>query len=238
MAAGTLVIGASQAGLQLAVSLREAGDTDPITLVGAEPHAPYQRPPLSKAYLHGNAELEQLWLRTPEFLAGQGITLVTGERVETVDLYAGGPPGTARTAGGRVLDFDRLALTVGARPRRLTVPGANLDGVRYLRTADEATALRELQSDAEAVVVIGGGFIGLEAAAVARTQGKSVTVVEAADRLIGRAVAPVVSDFYRDAHVRRGVDVAWALRWFRSAASTTGCARFSCPMAAGSQRTW
>ena len=207
MPAGTLVIGASQAGLQLAVSLREAGDTEPITLVGAEPHAPYQRPPLSKAYLHGNAELEQLWLRTPEFLAGQGITLVTGERVETVDLYSDGPPGTARTASGRVLDFDRLALTVGARPRRLTVPGASLDGVRYLRTADEATALRELQSDAESVVVIGGGFIGLEAAAVARTQGKSVTVVEAADRLIGRAVAPVVSDFYRAAHVRRGVDI-------------------------------
>jgi 3-phenylpropionate/trans-cinnamate dioxygenase ferredoxin reductase component len=207
MPAGTLVIGASQAGLQLAVSLRDAGDTEPITLVGAEPHAPYQRPPLSKAYLHGSAELEQLSLRTPEFLAGKGITLVTGERVETVDLYAGGPPGTARTASGRVLDFDRLALTVGARPRRLTVPGANLDGVTCLRTADEATALRELQSDAESVVVIGGGFIGLEAAAVARAQGKSVTVVEAADRLIGRAVAPVVSDFYRDAHVRRGVDV-------------------------------
>jgi 3-phenylpropionate/trans-cinnamate dioxygenase ferredoxin reductase subunit len=207
MPAGTLVIGASQAGLQLAVSLREAGHTEPITLVGAEPHAPYQRPPLSKAYLHGLAELEQLWLRTPEFLAGQGITLVTGERVETVHLYSGGPPGTARTATGRVLDFDRLALTVGARPRRLTVPGANLDGVTYLRSADDATVLRELQSDAESVVVIGGGFIGLEAAAVARTQGKSVTVVEAADRLIGRAVAPVVSDFYRDAHLRRGVDI-------------------------------
>jgi 3-phenylpropionate/trans-cinnamate dioxygenase ferredoxin reductase subunit len=205
--AGTLVIGASQAGLQLAVSLREAGDTEPITLVGAEAHAPYQRPPLSKAYLHGNAELEQLWLRTPEFLAGKGITLVTGERVETVVLYSGGPPGTATTASGLVLEFDRLALTVGARPRRLTVPGAGLAGVTYLRSADDATALRELQSDAESVVVIGGGFIGLEAAAVARTQGKSVTVVEAADRLIGRAVAPVVSDFYRDAQVRRGVDV-------------------------------
>ena len=207
MPAGTLVIGASQAGLQLAVSLREAGDTEPITLVGAEAHAPYQRPPLSKAYLHGNAELEQLWLRTPEFLAGKGITLVTGERVETVVLYSGGTPGTATTASGLVLDFDRLALTVGARPRRLTVPGAGLAGVTYLRSADDATALRELQSDAESVVVIGGGFIGLEAAAVARTQGKSVTVVEAADRLIGRAVAPVVSDFYRDAQVRRGVDV-------------------------------
>jgi 3-phenylpropionate/trans-cinnamate dioxygenase ferredoxin reductase subunit len=207
MSAGTLIVGASQAGLQLAVSLRDAGDTEPITLVGAEPHAPYQRPPLSKAYLHGSTELEQLWLRAPEFLAGQDITLVTGERVETVDLYAGGPPGTARTATGRVLDFDRLALTVGARPRRLTVPGADLDGVTYLRSADDAAALRGLQSEAESVVVIGGGFIGLEAAAVARKQGKSVTVVEAADRLIGRAVAPVVSDFYRDAHVRRGVDI-------------------------------
>lgn len=207
MTAGTLVVGASQAGLQLAVSLRDAGDTGPITLVGAEPHAPYQRPPLSKAYLQGGAELEQLWLRTPEFLAGKGITLVTGEWIETVELHSGGPAGMASTASGRVLSFDRLALAVGARPRRLTVPGADLDGVTYLRTADDATALRELQSDAESVVVIGGGFIGLEAAAVARTQGKSVTVVEAADRLIGRAVAPVVSDFYRDAHARRGVDI-------------------------------
>jgi 3-phenylpropionate/trans-cinnamate dioxygenase ferredoxin reductase component len=207
MPAGTLVIGASQAGLQLAVSLRETGYAEPITLVGAEIHAPYQRPPLSKAYLHGNTELEQLWLRTPEFLAGQDITLVTGERVESVHLYSGGPAGTATTASGRVLDFDRLALAVGARPRRLTVPGAHLDGVTYLRTADDATVLRELQSDAESVVVVGGGFIGLEAAAAARAQGKSVTVVEAADRLIGRAVAPVVSDFYRDAHLRRGVDI-------------------------------
>ena len=207
MRAGTLVVGASQAGLQLAVSLRDAGDDGPITLVGAEPHAPYQRPPLSKAYLQGSTELEQLSLRTPEFLAGQGITLITGERIDMLDLHSGGPSGTATTANGRVLPFDRLALTVGARPRRLTVPGANLEGVTYLRTAGDASVLRQLQSDAESVVVIGGGFIGLEAAAVARSQGKSVTVVEAADRLIGRAVAPVVSDFYRDAHLGRGVDI-------------------------------
>jgi 3-phenylpropionate/trans-cinnamate dioxygenase ferredoxin reductase subunit len=205
--AGTLIVGASQAGLQVAVSLRGAGDTWPITLVGDEPHAPYSRPPLSKAYLTGDVELEQLWLRTPEVLAGLGVTLVTGERVDDVTLTAGGPSGTARTASGRVLAFDRLALTVGARPRRLAVPGANLDGVMYLRTANDAKALRELQSDAESVVVIGGGFIGLEAAAVARAQGRSVTVVEASDRLVGRAVAPVVSEFYRAAHTRRGVDV-------------------------------
>jgi 3-phenylpropionate/trans-cinnamate dioxygenase ferredoxin reductase component len=205
--AGTLIVGASQAGLQLAVSLRESDETAPITLIGEELHAPYQRPPLSKAYLRGGTELEQLWLRAPEFLAGRGISLVTGERIETLELKSGGPSGSAYTANGRVLNFDRLALTVGARPRRLEAPGAHLDGVTYLRTADDATLLRELQSDAESVVVIGGGFIGLEAAAVARGQGKSVTVVEAADRLIGRAVAPVVSEFYRAAHTRRGVDV-------------------------------
>jgi 3-phenylpropionate/trans-cinnamate dioxygenase ferredoxin reductase subunit len=140
-------------------------------------------------------------------LAGNDISLVTGERIDTVELDDGGPSGLARTRSGRVLTFDRLALTVGARPRRLDAPGADLDGVTYLRTADDATLLRDLQSDARSVVVIGGGFIGLEAAAVARAQGKSVTVVEAADRLIGRAVAPVVSEFYRAAHARRGVDV-------------------------------
>jgi 3-phenylpropionate/trans-cinnamate dioxygenase ferredoxin reductase component len=205
--AGTLIVGASQAGLQVAVSLRGAGDTAPITLVGDEPHAPYQRPPLSKAFLTGDSTLERLSLRTPEVLADLGVTLVTGERIDRIAMTEGGPSGNARSAGGRRFAFDRLALTVGARPRRLGVPGADRDGVTYLRTADDATALRALQSDAGSVVVIGGGFIGLEAAAVARAQGKSVTVLEASDRLIGRAVAPAVSDFYRAAHTRRGVDV-------------------------------
>jgi 3-phenylpropionate/trans-cinnamate dioxygenase ferredoxin reductase subunit len=167
---------------------------------------------LSKAYLQGSAELEQLWLRAPEVLAGADISLVTGERIETIELNDGGPSGSARTRSGRLLTFDRLALTVGARPRRLEAPGADLDGVTYLRTADDASALRDLQSDAQSVVVIGGGFIGLEAAAVARAQGKSVTVVEAADRLIGRAVAPVVSEFYHAAHARRGVDIRLGTR--------------------------
>jgi 3-phenylpropionate/trans-cinnamate dioxygenase ferredoxin reductase subunit len=204
---GTLIVGASQAGIQLAVSLRGAGDAKPITLVGEEPHAPYQRPPLSKAFLRGDTALEQLQLRTPEVLAGLDVTLVLGERIARVGLEAGGPSGTARTSKGREFAFDRLALTVGARPRRLGVPGTDRDGVTYLRTADDAAALRALQSGAESVVVIGGGFIGLEAAAVARAQGKSVTVLEASDRLIGRAVAPAVSEFYRAAHARRGVDV-------------------------------
>lgn len=205
--AGTLVVGASQAGVQLAVSLRDAGDTAPITLIGDELYAPYQRPPLSKAFLNGKAEVQDFLLRSAEFLKDRDITLVTGERVESIELVEGGPAGSALTTSGQVFAFDRLALTVGARPRRLEVPGADLRGVMYLRTADDAAMLRHLQVDAESVVVVGGGFIGLEAAAVARSQGKSVTVLEAADRLVGRAVAPVVSEFYRGAHQRRGVDV-------------------------------
>lgn len=205
MTAGTLVVGASQAGLQLAVSLRELGDSDPITLVGAERHAPYQRPPLSKEFLTGASGRDALAFRTPAFYADAGIDLVLGERVTTVTGPGAG--GTAVTAAGRELAYDRLALTVGARPRRLTVPGADLDGVCYLRDVDDADQLQARLALASRVVVIGGGFIGLEAAAVARAQGKHVTVVEMADRLVARAVAPVVSEFYRQAHERRGTTV-------------------------------
>ncbi|MEX2291594.1 MAG: FAD-dependent oxidoreductase [Mycobacteriales bacterium] len=201
--AGTLIVGASQAGLQLAVALRELGDTAAITIVGAEVHPPYQRPPLSKEFLTGSSTRDALDFRTPAFYAETGIELVLGERV--TDLTT--TPGTATTSSGRKLPFGRLALTTGARPRRLTVPGADLDGVCYLRDVDDAQQLQARLTAASRVVVVGGGFIGLEAAAVARAQGSDVTVVEATDRLIARAVAPVVSDFYRQAHRRRGTDV-------------------------------
>ncbi|MEV6992497.1 FAD-dependent oxidoreductase [Streptomyces sp. NPDC093228] len=209
MSGGTLIVGASQAGLQLAASLRQLGDTEPITLVGEEIHPPYQRPPLSKEFLTGQTDLESLALRTPSYYTDAGINLVPGEPVTEVDLSPSGRPGsgTARTPSGRVFSFDRLALTVGAGPRRLAVPGADLDGIRYLRDRDDAAHLRQRLTTAPRVVVVGGGFIGLEAAAVARGFGKDVTVVEAADRLISRAVAPVVSEFYRRAHVRRGTRV-------------------------------
>ncbi|MEW2548107.1 FAD-dependent oxidoreductase [Streptomyces sp. NPDC047002] len=198
---GTLIVGASQAGLQLAVSLRQLGDTQAITLVGEEPHAPYQRPPLSKEFLAGTAELESLAFRAPSFYPENGIDLVCGERITALR------PGLATTASGRELPYDRLALTTGAGPRRLPVPGAGLEGVCYLRDHADAAGLRGRLASATRVVVVGGGFIGLEAASVARAAGLSVTVVEAAGRLLGRAVAPVVSDFYARAHRRRGVDV-------------------------------
>jgi 3-phenylpropionate/trans-cinnamate dioxygenase ferredoxin reductase subunit len=209
LSAGTLIVGASQAGLQLAVSLRALGDEQPITLVGAEVHPPYQRPPLSKAFLSGTLDVGSLAFRTAEFYAQAGIDLVCGERVTGIDLPQDRRqvPGVATTAGGRRLPFDRLALAVGGRPRRLHVPGSDLDGVTYLRDLDDATLLRTRLASAERVVVVGGGFIGLEATAAARSAGKVVTVVEAADRLLPRAVAPVVSEFYRQAHGRRGTTV-------------------------------
>jgi 3-phenylpropionate/trans-cinnamate dioxygenase ferredoxin reductase subunit len=198
---GVLVVGASQAGHQTAVSLRDAGYGGPITLVGAEPELPYQRPPLSKAVLAGRMAAGELALADPGFYRKRDITVICGERV--VELG----PAAARTATGREFRFDQLALTVGAEPRRLTVPGADLDGVRHLRDRGDGVTLAARLAAARRVVVVGGGFIGLEAAAVARARGLDVTVVEAADRLIPRAVAPVVSDFYRAAHDRRGVRV-------------------------------
>ena len=200
------MVGASQAGLQLAVSLRALGDTAPILLVGAEAHAPYERPPLSKEYLSGTAGPDGLALRTPAFYADQGIELVRGERVAHL-VRPDGAAGTAVTTSGRRLRFDRLALTVGARTRTLVVPGADLAGVCSLRDLDDADRLRSALAGASQVVVVGGGFIGLEAAAVARSRGAAVTVVEAADRLMARAVAPLVSEFYRQAHERRGTAV-------------------------------
>ncbi|WP_236791016.1 FAD-dependent oxidoreductase [Amycolatopsis sp. GM8] len=203
MSGGTLIVGASQAGVQVAVSLREGGDTGPITMIGAETHPPYQRPPLSKAFLAGTADLASLAFRTPAFYADRDITVLSGERVEQLRLR----PGSAITDRGRSLPFDRLALTVGARARRLAVPGADLDGVCYLRDLDDAVSLRERLASVGNVVVVGGGFIGLEAAAVARSLGKTVTVIEVADRLMARVVSPVVSECYRQAHLRRGTGI-------------------------------
>lgn len=210
--AGTLIVGASQAGLQLAVSLRDMGDTAPITLVGAEAHPPYQRPPLSKEFLAGTGGHESVAFRTAAFYVANGITLICAERVTGLMLHPDGrrASGVASTASGRDLPFDRLALTVGARPRRLSVSGAELDGVLYLRDLEDAIELRARLHRASRLVVVGGGFIGLEAAAVARSKGRDVTIVEAADRLIPRAVAPVVSQFYRQAHERRGSKVLLA----------------------------
>jgi 3-phenylpropionate/trans-cinnamate dioxygenase ferredoxin reductase subunit len=205
---GMLIVGASQAGLQLATSLREYGAEGRITLVGAETRAPYQRPALSKAFLQGKLAEDGLSLRGADYYEQQRIGLISGERVESITLTdPGAGSGEAVTRTGRHVAFDRLALTVGGVPRRMTVPGSDLAGIHYLRKVDDAIGLRGDLEAAEHVVVVGGGFVGLEAAAAATAAGKHVTVVEALDRLLARAVAPVMSDFYGAAHRRRGTDI-------------------------------
>ena len=202
-----LIVGGGQAAVQLAGSLRELGLQAAVTIVSEEPHAPYQRPPLSKAFLSGNAGPATLESRSAEYYERERITLLTSQRVTEVRPAAPGRPGVATTEAGRRLEFGRLALATGARPRLLTVPGDDLAGVCYLRDVGHAIGLRERLAAAQRVLVVGGGFIGLEAAAVAAARGKEVTVVEAADRLLGRVVAPEISDFYAAAHQRRGVRV-------------------------------
>ena len=210
----TLIVGASQAGVQLAASLRALSPDEKIVLAGAEAHPPYQRPPLSKELLGGTADPAAATLRTPEFYAEQRLDLLTSARVAEIALAPRSRgAGEAVTTDGRRIAFDRLALTVGSRPRRLTVPGAELDGVCYLRDLDDSLGLQTRLTTAGNVVVVGGGFIGLEVAAVASTVARaagravSVTVVEVGDRLLARAVDPLVSEFYRRAHVRRGSTV-------------------------------
>ena len=200
-----LIIGAGQAGMQLAVSLRDLGFTGPITLSGSETSGPYQRPPLSKAYLSGEADVETLELRAPSFYDDKHITLRCDDAVVAVEFT--GERGVATTASGARIEFAHLALTPGSEPRRLQIEGGDLDGVLYLRDLSDADELKGRWDAAANVVVIGGGFIGLEVAAAARKAGKTVTVLEAADRLIARAVSPITSEFYRQAHRRRGTDV-------------------------------
>jgi 3-phenylpropionate/trans-cinnamate dioxygenase ferredoxin reductase subunit len=200
-----LIIGGGQAGMQIAVTLREDGFDGTVTIVGEENHGPYQRPPLSKAYLAGDADAESLELRNPQFYVDNNIVVIPSEKV--VSLAWGEKHGVATTETGRELPFDKLALATGSDPKRLTCEGAELDGVLYMRGLDDANALKSRWDDIQNIVVIGGGFIGLEVAAVARKYGKNVTVVHSRDRLMSRAVGPVVSEFFLEAHLKRGAEV-------------------------------
>jgi 3-phenylpropionate/trans-cinnamate dioxygenase ferredoxin reductase subunit len=222
---GTLIIGAGQAGLQLATSLRELGDTRSITVVGGESHPPYQRPPLSKGFLSGDALHVDLALRGSTFYEDNNITMIYGEWIEAIELHdADSSSGHARTDRGRTLEFDRLAFTVGGTPRRMNVPGADLAGIHYLRTLDDAVALRDDLYRAARVVVVGGGFVGLEIAAAATSKGKDVVVLEAQDRLMSRAVAREMSTFYSEAHARRGtrIQLGAAVSGFRGSDRVNG----------------
>ena len=208
MTAGVVIVGAGQAGFQVAASLRGEGHAGPILLLGAEDHPPYQRPPLSKGLLLGKMARDRLLFRQPDFYAGKAIDLRLGQTVTAIDRAGR----TVTTAAGTRIAYEALVLATGTRVRPLPLPGVALAGVAYLRTLAESEDLARRVAAADRVVVIGGGFIGLEVAAAVRMLGKPVTVLEAADRLMGRVVAPVISDFYADLHRGHGVELVLGAR--------------------------
>lgn len=202
-----VIIGAGQAGVQTAESLRAGGFTGPITMLGDEPYGPYHRPPLSKAWLAGEMDAAQLVMRAPEMLARKNITLRTDTTVVAIDRTAR----HVQLADGSILSYAGLVLATGSTPRALPLPGAQAQGVLALRSRDDASAISErlalCQAQQLPVVVIGGGFIGLEVAATARKKGLAVMVLEAAPRLLGRVLAPVLSDWYAELHRSHGVQL-------------------------------
>ncbi|MFA7433496.1 MAG: FAD-dependent oxidoreductase [Gemmobacter sp.] len=199
-----VVIGAGQAGAALAAKLRALGHGGRIALIGAEPAAPYQRPPLSKAYLLGEIGLDRLTLRADDFWAEQGIDLRPATRVTGIDRAGK----RVLTEAGETIPYDMLALTTGSVPRRLPAAmGGDLAGVHTMRSLADADALAPELVAGRRVLIVGGGYIGLEAAAVAAKRGLEVTLVEAAPRILGRVAAPETSDWFRALHLGHGVRI-------------------------------
>ena len=198
-----VIVGAGQAGLQLADSVRRGGYDGELLLLGEEPNLPYQRPPLSKQYLTEELDEERLLFRPEKFYAKKNIDIRINTAVDAINASE-----KLVTVGGATIPYSGLGLTTGASVRRLPIPGADGEGVVYLRTIEDARNIKsQLSLASRRVVAVGGGFIGLEIAAAARELGQSVTVVEAQERLMARVVAPQVSDYYLSLHEDHGVDV-------------------------------
>lgn len=198
---GILIVGAGQAGCMAAVALRQAGYEQAIVLLGDEPHAPYQRPPLSKALLAGKTLPDQLTLRPAEYYAQHAIHLALNDRAKSIDRSRR----EVRSVEGQVFAYDHLILATGADACRPPVPGADHPSVHVLRDLDHASRLRNELQAGQHLCVVGGGFIGLEVAASARELGLEVTVVEGADRVLARIASPTLSAWMEDLHRRHGV---------------------------------
>lgn len=198
-----VVIGAGQAGCSLVAKLRQQGFEGDITLIGAETAPPYQRPPLSKAYLLGEMDKQRLFLRPESYYADNNITLKLGTYVSAIDTDA-----KTVTAGDEVIAYDHLALTTGSDPRRLPASiGGDLDGVYVVRGLGDVDAMAPSVTEGKRVLIVGGGYIGLEAAAVCAKRGVKVTLVEMADRILQRVAAPETSDYFRALHTGHGAEI-------------------------------
>ncbi|MCO5129919.1 MAG: FAD-dependent oxidoreductase [Xanthobacteraceae bacterium] len=202
-----VIVGAGHAGFQVAVSLRQSGYAGPVRLINDEALPPYQRPPLSKAYLKGGGGADSLLFRPAKFYADQAIELVDGHAV-AIDRGRH----VVRLGSGAELPYGHLVLALGARNRLLDVPNANLDGVMYLRNFAESERLRTHIKAGQRLVVIGAGFIGLEFAATARAKGLEVDVLELAPRVMARAVTPPISAYFERKHAEAGIRIHFGVR--------------------------
>jgi 3-phenylpropionate/trans-cinnamate dioxygenase ferredoxin reductase subunit len=198
-----VIVGAGQAGGELATALRQQGFAGRVVLIGDEPYVPYRRPPLSKTFLSGDTTLDSLLLKPRTAYEKHDIECLTGVRVTAIDRAAH----TVTLEDGRSIRYDKLALTTGGRPRLLPLAGADKPNVHYVRTIDDIERMRAQFTPGSRLVIIGGGYIGLEAASVGIKKGLSVTVVEAMPRVLARVTAPEVSAFYERVHRGHGVDV-------------------------------
>jgi 3-phenylpropionate/trans-cinnamate dioxygenase ferredoxin reductase subunit len=201
--AHVVIVGAGQAGAACSAKLRSLGYDGAVTIIGEEAAPPYQRPPLSKGYLMGDMPEERLWLRSAEFYADQAITLRLGARAEALDTSA-----RTVTVAGEAIGYSDLVLTTGSVPRRLPAAiGGHLAGVYTVRTLADVDAMRAEFVAGRRLVIVGGGYIGLEAAAVAAKLGLDVTVLEMAPRILQRVAAPETSDYFRALHAAHGVQI-------------------------------
>ena len=201
--AGMVIIGAGHAAGQAAASLRQEKYTGPITIIGDEAHLPYQRPPLSKAYLSGSQEVERVYLRAEKFYQEKEIDLQLSTRATAIDPDAK----AVELEDGSKIDYDKLLISTGSRPRLLSIPGSDLGGIHYLRTIDDVDGIRADMHEGANLVIVGGGYIGLEVAAVGVEQGLNVHVLEMEDRILQRVTTPTMSKYYDELHRGRGVQI-------------------------------
>jgi len=196
-----VIIGAGQAGVQAATTLRAEGFAGMIQMVGDEPYAPYQRPPLSKTYLMGTMERDRLFLKPDAFYDPENCGLIRGVTATSIDREVK----LVELSDTGILSYDKLLIATGTRVRKINVPGADLPGIHYLRSIADVDELRPAFTTAKNLVIVGAGYIGLEVAAVARKYGLNVTVIEALERVMARSASKPVSEFYERVHREAGV---------------------------------
>ena len=200
---GVVIIGAGHAAGQAAASLRQAKYEGDITIIGDEAHIPYQRPPLSKAYLQGEQSADKVYLRAESFYADRNITMKLNTTATAIDTAAK----TVALNTDETLSYDHLLISTGSRPRKLSIESSDLPGIHYLRTMDDVDGLRDgMRPDAN-LVIVGGGYIGLEVAAVGRELGMNVHVLEMEERILQRVTTPQMSAYYHQLHEGRGVHI-------------------------------